>query len=986
MKKLTNSVLVVVLSSSFVFINAQKKQDTTKTKDIEGVVVTALGIKREKKTLGYATQEIKGDVLREGSNSGNISSQLAGKAAGLQITTNTNFGGSTNVVIRGNKSISGNNQALFVIDGVPVDNRTNTDSRFDYGNNISDINQEDIESINVLKGAAASALYGERAASGVIVITTKKGRSRDGDKWGVTLSSEYQVGTADKKTFPEYQNMYGQGYFTNLSKINLNGVQVLVPPFSADASLGQQFDPNIMVYQWDAFTPGTKNFGKASPWVAAKHGPLDFFQTAQTTVNTIGLEKGNENANFLLNYSNYLSDGILPNSNMKKNTLSSKMGYKINDKLDATVYASLTMQDTKGRNSTGYSDNVITGFRQWWPVNVDVWDLRDAYNYANTNASWNRTSYSNGTPKYWNNPYFDRYQNYQSDSRTRFFGYAQLNYKVAKGFNIMGRVSMDFYRQLNERRKAVGSIPEAFGLSGNTTGSGYSRRDINSSEINYELTGTYNTKFGDNISLNAVLGGNLRKNSFETVDASTEGGLILPGLYSLRNSAGTTLPPLEAIAKSTLGGVYAQASLGFYDTYFVEGSIRRDQSSNLPAGNNAYWYPSVSGSIILSNLIKQDWLSFAKIRGNYAQTGKTTDNYRLYDTFNIGGLFNQTPIITTSTIKKEPNLKPEISTEYEVGLEAKFLKNRIGFDVALYKTNSVDQIVRVDVSTATGYSTQWINAGNLQNKGIDVQLNFVPIKTKNFTWSMDVNWNKNVNKVLSLKNGLDNLLLYNAGWGTTFNAKVGEEYGVIKGSDYVYNDKGERIVEDGIYQMKQDQVIGNIMPEWTGGVRNSLTYKGFNFSFLIDGQKGGSIFSHDMYFGLDTGLYKETGVPDRFNIILPGVNPDGTPNTTPLPAKDTGALNGGEYAVPNKGFVYDASFIKLREASISYTFPKSLFANTVINELRVGIVGRNLWIIHKNLPYADPESGLNAGLMSRGYSIGSMPTTRTVGVNVTVKF
>lgn len=304
--------------------------------------------------------------------------------------------------------------------------------------------------------------------------------------------------------------------------------------------------------------------------VAAKHGPIDFFQTAQTTINTIGIEKGNENANFLLNYTNFISDGILPNSNMKKNTISSKMGYKINDKLEATVYGSLTMQDTRGRNSTGYGDNIMTGFRQWWQTNVDVNDLKDAYNYNNSNATWNRKSVNDGSAAYWNNPYFDRYQNYQSDTRTRFFGYGTLNYKVAKGLTVTGKASIDFYRQLNEERKAVGSHPEAFGLSRQNAPSGYYKMDVFSSEINFDLFGNYNTKFGDNISFTALLGGNVRRNMYQTTEASTEGGLVLPGLYSLRNSNGTPLAPVEYYAKSVLGGIYAQTSFGFYDTYFVE--------------------------------------------------------------------------------------------------------------------------------------------------------------------------------------------------------------------------------------------------------------------------------------------------------------------------------------------------------------------------------------------------------------------------------
>ena len=982
MKKLTKSVLAVVLSATFTVSYAQKsKVDSTKTKDIEGVVVTALGIKREKKSLGYATQEIKGDAIKDGVNTGNVANQLVGKAAGLQITTTTNFGGSANIVIRGNKSIVSNNQALIVIDGVPIDNKNNFSDRYDYGNNMSDINQEDIESINVLKGAAASALYGERAGNGVILITTKKGKSKKGI--GLTLSSEVQTGTIDKSTFAKYQNKYGAGYgwyFDEDSDGNLYA------PMYDDASLGYAFDSNLLVWQWDSFDPNSSNYGKPSPWVAAKYTPVDFFETSTNFVNTIGIESGNDKSNILVNYTNFLSKGVLPNSEQNKNTISTKFNYKLSDKIDVTGYSSLTFQDTKGRNTTGYGDNIVTGFRQWWETNVDIRKQRDAYfNSGGQNVTWNRTSADDPSPKYWNNPYFDRYQNYQTDKRNRFFGYLMLNYKVSPSITVTGRISSDSYSQKNETRKQFGSMPENFGISDKSVSSGYDVENIYSSELNFDLFGSYNKKFDNDLSLNGLLGANVRRNYYETIENSTEGGLILPNVWSLNNTAEAPLPAVEFLAKSVLAGAYAQASFGYKDTYFLEGSYRVDKSSNLYSGNNVYGYPSVSTSIILSNLINKDWLSFLKLRANYAKVGKTTDNYRLYDQYRILGIFGKIPMINNSAVKNNENLKPESSNEYEVGLEGKFFKNRVGFDIAYYDSRTIDQIVRADVSNSTGYNSKWINAGEIQNKGLEVALSLTPIKTDDFSWDINLNWAKNQSKVIKLTEGLDNLLLQSVQGGVSFNAFVGQPYGIIKGTDYVYLN-GERVVEDGIYQMSEDKVIGNINPDWTGGVRNSFNYKNFSLSFLIDGQKGGDIFSTDLLYGLGTGLYPETAFPDRHNVILSGVNPDGTPNTTPIPFEDYGELMGGISVMPNKAFVYDASFIKLREASLSFSFPKKWYANSIISDMKFSIVGRNLWVIHKNLPYADPESGLRAGLLSRGWSIGAMPTVRTFGFNFTVKF
>ncbi|BAP33343.1 TonB-linked outer membrane protein [Chryseobacterium sp. StRB126] len=1026
MKKLTTGLLVLVLSSSIAVANAQQKKDTIKTKEIEGVVVTALGIKREKKALGYASQEIKGDVLREGANTGNISSQMAGKAAGVQVVTSSNFGGASSVVIRGMKSIGGNNQALFVVDGVPISNNNNTISSsytiFDGGNSISDLNQNDIESVNVLKGAAASALYGERASAGVVVITTKKGKSRKNDDWGVTLSTEYQYGEIDRSTFAKYQNKYGAGYgpaSTFLKRdVDGDGVLDLVVGTSNDASVGAAFDPNLMVYQWYSLYPQLAGYHKATPWVAAKHTPVDFFESAQTTSNSVTIEKGGENGSILLNYNNFLTTGVLPNSEQKKNTLSAKFDYKVTDKLTATVYSSLTMQNTIGRNTTGYNDNILTGFRQWWQTNVDIYQLKDAYfGTGGQNITWNPYGYDDPdnfqAPAYWNNPYFDRYQNYQSDYRTRFFGYAMLNYKVSNAVSITGRLSSDFSNQKTEVRKAVGSHPESFGIvSGVPTtlnpqpnaSSGYYLGNLYTNEINFDLFANYNKKFDNEISLGALLGTSLRRNSIETTDASTQpdlsgAGLIVPGLYAIRNSAGQVVPTQEYSATATLPRAYGQISLGYKDTYFLEGTGSVDKSSNLPSGNNVYFYPSISGSVVLSNLISQDWLSFLKVRGNWAQVGKTTDNFRLIDTYNIRGLYNGIPIVDPNSTKNNFNLKPERSTEIEVGMEARFLNNRIGFDVSLYKTNSKDQILVVPISGASGYTRKLFNAGELENKGIEVQLNLVPLKSENFRWDMNWNWAINQNKVVSLNEGMKNLQLGRAVNDVTFNAPAGEAYGQIWGTDYIYSPDGQRVIDPntGKYMIttSKTNVIGNIMPQYTWSVRNNITYKAFTFTFLIDGQQGGSVFSGDMLYGTDTGLYPETLAIREPGAILPGVvmqNGQYVQNNVPIKTISGSLLRTGQYAA--KEFVYDATFIKLREAAIYFDVPKSLYANTFIKSMKFGVFGRNLWIIHKNLPYADPEAGYTGGSatgvqganLSRGYSIGAMPTTRTFGANFTINF
>ncbi|CAD0221250.1 SusC/RagA family TonB-linked outer membrane protein [Chryseobacterium sp. JV274] len=985
MKKLTASLLVLVLSSSIAVANAQQKNDTIKTKEIEGVVVTALGIKREKKSLGYASEEVKAAELTGGTtNTGNVASLLSGKVAGLQVNTNNNFGGSANLLIRGYKSLSGGSP-LIVIDGSPVNNNTVTGSTFDYGNFLSDINQEDIESVNVLKGAAASALYGERGSDGVILIVTKSGRGNNDGSWGVTLNSGITAGFIDKSTFPTYQTKYGAGYGGQAWNEDPGPGGYNYANFVDDASYGPAFNPNQLVYQWDSFDPSSPNYGKATPWVAAKNGPIKFFETPVTYINTITIEKGNKTSNLSLSYSNMLSNGLMPNSELRKNTISAKFNHDFTDKLHASVFTTLTLQDTRGRNETGYSDNIVSGFRQWWQTNVDVLALRDAYaNNGNSNFSWNRSSAADGTPQYWNNPYFQRYQNYQSDDRTRIFSYAQLKYDVSKNFGITGKLSYDDLQMVVEERLMNGSLPQAFGASGLNVSSGYARTNVKNTEINFDLFANYKFDITSDLSVSGIAGGNVRRNLVDNIFMSTEGGLSKPGLFAISNSIRTILPPDENYAKWVTSSLYATASFGYKNFLFVDGTYRVDQSSNLPKGNNSYGYPSVTGAVILSEFVKQPWLSFWKLRANYAEVGSSTNNFRLVNTFKARGegLFDQPYFLAN------PNLKPQRSKETEFGMEAQFFKNRLGFDVAIYKTRTFDQIINLPVSSATGYRTFLVNAGQIDNKGVEVQLNGTPFKTDNFTWDVNVNWSKNENKVIALNGDSQNYLMASYQGGVSLNARVGESFGALVGSDYVYNANGDRVIDPatGRYLRNNNQVIGNITPDWVGGIRNSFRYKDFTVSFLIDVKKGGDVFSTDMYYGLATGLYAETADYREGGFVHPGVNPNGNVNTTP-------AINPGSFGnvdgyrrMPNKRFVYDASYVKLREASIGYSLPKSILANTSIRDAKISIVGRNLWIIHKNLPYADPEAGTGNGLGAKGNSIGVLPTTRDIGIDLTLKF
>ena len=1017
--------------------------------NIEGVVVTALGITRDKKSLGYSTQELKGDEINAAKRS-NFVDNLSGKLAGVQVKTNGNMGGSTNIIIRGSSSLTGNNQALFVIDGVPVNNdNTNNSgqisgrSGYDYGNAASDIDPNDIESMNVLKGAAATALYGSRAANGVIMITTKKGKKATGGKknLGVSINSSVTTGMYDKSTFPKYQNQYGAGYgtyfygdppmagFEHLYDINGDGQLDYTVPTYEDASYGQKFDPSIMVYQWDSYYPASPNYKKATPWKAADNGPSYFLQNTLSLSNNIEIAGGGDNSTFRLGYTNTDDKGVFPNSDILKNALTLNGSYDILKNLKVSAFANYIKTAGKGRNSTGYNDNIMSSFRQWMETNVDYKEQKELYDLTGENITWNPNSPEDLRPAYWDNPYFMRYKNYESDSRSRIIGYAQADWAITNYLSLMGRYSIDTYSELQEERKSLGTSSGEFGVGRPDVTSGYSRFNKSFLETNLDFLLKFNKNLSENLNLSALLGTNMRRSRVDQIFISTNGGLIVPGLFSISNSSSSLLNPEELLTEVGVNGVFAGFSLGYKNSLFLDGTIRRDQSSTLPSSNNSYYYPSVSGSFIFSNVLaKNNWLDLGKVRLGYAQVGNSAPWGAIKDTYTQNTTFGGTALFSVPSTKNNADLKPEQTASIEAGLEMKFFKSRLGFDVAWYKKNTTHQIIPVSVSVATGYSSKYVNAGEVQNEGVELMLNVVPVKSNNFQWDITFNWAQNRNKVVALEGDIKNLQIASLQGGVTINARVGEPYGTIQGNDYVLDPTtGKReILATGFYKLSStsDNVLGNVNPDWTGGMNNRFTYKSWSFSFLIDMQQGGSVFSLDQYYGKATGLYAETvfnndlGNPVRDDVIMIK-NPDGT-STYTYDTKSGGVILDGVYAPgttlkingvttdvsgkpnitrapgndyrlqgysknPNRAFVYDANYIKLREAVLTYSIPKSTLAKTFLGGVSFSLIGSNLWIIQKSLPHADPEASQSSGNV-QGWQSGVMPTTRNIGFSVNLQF
>lgn len=975
----------------------------TSNESLQEVVVTALGIQRKKNELPYSAQNVVGEDLVKVRES-NLSNSLSGKVSGLEVRRNNSLGGSTNVVLRGNKSLSGNNQALFVVDGVPIDNSNNnsTDQRtaragYDYGNAAADINPDDIESLNVLKGAAATALYGSRAANGVIMITTKKGRRG----LGVTVNSGVTIGKVDKSTFAKFQNKYGAGYgayyaspdgFFSYQDIDGDGVDDLIVPTTEDASHGAPFDASKQVYGWYSFDPGNPYFGKTRPWVAGANDPSKFFQTAVSTVNSVMVDGGGDQGYFKLGYTKNIDKGLLPNSSINKDQINFGASYNITPKLTASGSINTTLLKGNGRYGTGYdSKNLMTNFRQWWQTNVDVYEQRDAYFRNKTNATWNQAGVGATNPIYWDNPYWTRYENFENDSRTRYFGNVALNYKLADWVDVMGRISLDSYNELQEERIAIGSIDP----------SEYSRFDRQFSEYNYDLMANFHKKISSDFNLGGVLGTNIRRTSVSSVRATTNGGLLIPRLYALLNTANPLEAPEEIDTREEVSGIFAAANLGYKEFLFLDVTARRDKSSTLPKNNNTYYYPSVSLGFLFSKLTTNTpWLSHGKVRVNYAEVGAPAPVLYTRDYFDVPTGIDGVPLASINNTKFSPDLKPERTKSWETGLEAGFLDGRVGFDVTYYNTRSLDQIVAMPVSRATGYDFKVVNAGEIQNKGIEVSAYGTPFKTPSFSWTVNVNWSRNRNKVKSLPEGVTNLQLGAMQGGVSVNAALNEPYGTIRGSNYVFNEQGQKLIGANGYYVQSatsNEIIGNVNPDWIGGITNTLKYKDLALSFLIDTRQGGDVFSLDMYYGLATGILPETaGTNDKGNpvrspiadgggVILPGVKQaDGKPNDIRVSAVNYGVY--GYRRNPAAAFVYDASYVKLREVSLTYSLPKGVVSKIhPIKGIDFSLIGRNLWIIHKNLPYADPEEGMSSGNV-QGYQTGAYPTARTFGFNAKVRF
>lgn len=970
---------------------------SSKNNDLDEVVVTALGIKRSQKSLGYAAQQVDGTNLTLTKET-NVISALAGKIAGAQVTgsSGASMGGTQKIKIRGVNSVTGGGQPLMVVDGTPISNSnfsSSTGNGVDYGNVGQDINAEDVESINVLKGPAASALYGLRGQYGVILITTKKGKK--GAK-NVEVSLNSALSVENVANFMPLQNIYGVG--NNQTFLTFSNGEKYVN--GNDESWGPKMDgtPVRMFY---SFYPQDPDFGKLTPFLPQPNNIKDFYETGFNANNGITLTGSNESSIFRLSYTNAYINGTYPNSFLKRNNFSLSSSFDITSKL--TAGANVNYANNNGQRPVQGYQGSFTGASQWFQRNIDINRLKN-YKYADgTILNWNVNPSTSGTslgtivtnrPSDWNNPYFDAYENLNLDNRDRLFGDVNLGYQVLPELKLSGFIRSDRYTQNINRRNALGGrLDES-----------YSTGKYQNIETNYEFLAQYSKKWAD-FDLNLNAGANLLSQKYDYVTSTTSGGLSSPGFYSIEASIDRPLS-YSYLREKEVRSVYAMGSFGYKDTYFVDASIRNDISSALPDNNNSYWYPSVSGSFVFSNLIKSNVLSFGKLRTSYAIAGSDLSPYETAINYTTGTVYKgPSSTVTTGYVPdklKNPNIKPSFANSFEAGVELKFLKNRVGLDFTYYKQRNKNQIIDLSVSGASGFTSTVVNAGDIQNQGIELVLTGKPIVSKIFEWNATINYARNKSRINELYPGINVYQLdanvYSS--QTVFlNATVGQQFGTLVGPGYKRTADGQLVIgTDNLPVQELNKDFGTVVPKFTGGFINNFRIWKFDLGTMIDFQSGGKFFSWSKMLSVKSGQAEETVAlnANGVNVREPlanggGVLVSGVSQATGLPVSNY--VDARTYFRNKIGtqiyeeWLYDATYIKLREVSLGYTFDKATFKKMPFKSLRVAAIARNPIMIYQKAPKGLDPSELSAGSASISWiEKGELQTVRSFGFNLNVTF
>ncbi len=953
-------------------------EDDSKT--LNEVVVTALGIKRDRKALGYGLDEVKGDAFEKAKET-NVINSMAGRVAGLVVSqTAGGASGSTRVILRGSTEMTGNNQPLYVVDGVPLDNTNfgsaSTAGGYDLGDGISSINPDDIESMSVLKGPAASALYGSRASHGVILITTKKadGKGKFSVEYNGTLTIDQQLSKWD-----DIQQVYGMGS---------NGTYSIDAISNTNKSWGPKADGSNMLKYFD---------GVERPYLIIPNNTSGFFRTGLTANNTVAVSANYKNSGMRFTFSDMRNKDIVPNADMSRDIFNLRSNSTLG-KVDLDFSVNYTHEDVNNRPALGDSKSNIGKNLMTLATTYDQSWLRTYQDENGEYSNWN------GMDPYNVNPYWDVYKNSNTSDKDLIRFHASAIWNINPHLKIKGTAGTEFNWFTFQDFKA----PTTPGYE-----AGYLQRSkFENRMYNFELLATYNNRWGD-FDFTGTFGGNIYKVDNKTM-ITTAKDMQIRDVIAIMSFNETSIE--ENSYRKQINSVFGAVNFGWRSLIYLDATLRGDQSSTLPLNNNIYVYPSVSGSFVFSELInKKNILPYGKFRLSWAQVGSDTDPYQLglvytkskftYPGYTIGYINNETI--------PNKNLKPTRTNSFEAGFETKFFNSRIGLDFTYYNQISKDQIMGIASSWATGYPYRLINAGEIQNQGIEITLNTRPIQIGDFAWDLNFNFAKNSNKVKKLVDDMDMFELEKASWlDVQIAAKVGENFGSIVGPDFVRNEKGDILIDPqtGLPEYdKSNHVLGNASWDWTGGISTALHYKNFSLSALFDIKVGADLYSMSARAAYESGKSKATmegrdawyaseeqrqaaGIPkgsDNWKptggFIAPGVidNGDGTYRPNDI------IINPEDYWMsvcrnaPSM-FIYDNSYIKCREIVLSYQFPKK-WLGKVLQDMSVSFVARNPFIVWKNIPNIDPDSNYN-NTTGMGLEYGSLPSRKSYGINVNIKF
>ena len=936
-------------------INITLQQEIQKLND---VVVTALGISRQRKTLTYAAQSLKGSDLTETRNI-NVEDAIDGKVAGLTISkTNSGPGSSDRIIFRGNRSITGNNQPLIIVDGVRVDNTPKAYADVtlfgtrDNGDGLSNINPDDIESMTVLTGASGAALYGSDASNGAIIITTKKGKAGN---TSIQVTSSYTL--SDPMILPKVQNIYGQG---------VGGAFVA----NSEDSWGPKMTGQS-VKDWT---------GKTQALSPQADNIKDFFQTGADLVNTVALSTGTDKSQTYLSYTNTYSKGIIPNNTYKRNNINLRQTGELYNKLTYDVKANYLVEDVQNRPMTGVANYAVSTVYAM-PRSLRLDDIK---NYEMTDPetlSLEQNYWAGSQNPRLQNPYWSVYRDLYSRTRYRFIGMASLKYQFTPELSLQARTSIDHYNDLGEESDYSGSYWVSFAGQGN-----YILNKESTQQFNNDILLSYIKKVTPDWNLNVNAGASLEQFRFENTNSNTQ-GLLIADYFTLGNGLATVSS--NSLARTEKQSVYATAQVGYKDYLFLDLTARNDWNSTLPVDNASYFFPSVGISSILNEMLKlPDAISLLKVRASYAYVGNGTGFNQLKESPTLGPGGNG-GFLNVDRVLKDADLKPEQTRSFETGLNLGLFNNRINADVTYYHTNTINQILQIGVPNPSGYAFRIINAGNIRNEGIEATLNAKPVYGQDFKWNINFNFGLNRNRILKLDSLQKMPPLSSPETLGEIVAEEGKAYGGIYTTSFMRNAKGQIIVDaNGEPEVQGDQskyYAGNYNPDWTAGIQNSFQYKNWNFSFSIDMRKGGIIISGTEAELAGNGVSQLTVANRETGFVVPNsVNENGSANTKKISVQDYWTYVGSSNLV-GEAFVNSATNIRLREASLGYTFPASMLKSSFIKSASLAIIGRNLFFLKNNAYGFDPEAAIGTG-NNQGLEFASTPSTRSVGLSLKVNF